>query len=80
MLVLTRKRSETIQIGDNIIVKILQTGRNTVKVGIEAPSNVRVLRSELGDSLHGASLAERLKHRRSQMAEAVAMTPEAVTV
>lgn len=47
MLLLTRKRSEVIQIGDNIVVKVVQTGRRIVKIGIEAPKDVRVLRGEL---------------------------------
>lgn len=47
MLVLTRKRSEKIHIGDNIVIKVIKSGRNSVKIGIEAPDNVRVLRAEL---------------------------------
>lgn len=47
MLVLTRKRAETIQIGENIFVKVIRTGRSAVKIGIEAPANVRVVRGEL---------------------------------
>jgi carbon storage regulator len=47
MLVLTRKQDEMIQIGDNIVIKVIATGRGKVKLGIEAPSNVRVLRGEL---------------------------------
>jgi len=47
MLILTRKRSQTIQIGDDILIKVIRTGRNTVKLGIEAPSDVRLLRGEL---------------------------------
>lgn len=49
MLVLTRKRSEMIQIGDNIVLKVIRTGANSVKIGIDAPADVRVLRSELCD-------------------------------
>jgi len=49
MLILTRKRSETIQIGDTISIKVIKTGRSTVKIGVTAPSNVRVLRGELCD-------------------------------
>lgn len=49
MLVLTRKRSEMIQIGDNIFVKVIRTGKNCVKIGIEAPADVRVLRAELAE-------------------------------
>ncbi len=43
MLVLTRKRLETIKIGNDIVVKVIQTGKGTVKLGIEAPGDVRVL-------------------------------------
>ncbi len=47
MLVLTRKLQEQIRIGDNIVVTILQIRGQSVRVGIEAPKNVRVLRAEL---------------------------------
>lgn len=47
MLVLTRKQSEMIQIGDQIVVKVISTGRGKVKLGIDAPAHVRVLRAEL---------------------------------
>ena len=49
MLVLTRKKSETIHIGDNIVIKVLRTGHGTVKLGIDAPADVRILRAELCD-------------------------------
>lgn len=42
-----RKRFEAIQIGDGIVIKVLHTGRSTVKIGIQAPANVKVLRAEL---------------------------------
>jgi len=47
MLVLTRNRSEMIQIGDSVVIKVIETGNRSVKIGIEAPDNVRVLRAEL---------------------------------
>jgi carbon storage regulator len=47
MLVLTRKRDEAIKIGDEIIIKVIHTGKGTVKLGIEAPAHIRVLRAEL---------------------------------
>src|SRR5688572_12361008 len=47
MLVLTRKANQQIQIGDGIVITILQVKGNTVRVGIEAPREVRVLRGEL---------------------------------
>jgi len=47
MLVLTRKAMETIKIGDNVVIKIICTGGKSVRIGIEAPDNVRILRGEL---------------------------------
>lgn len=47
MLVLTRKLDEAIQIGDDIKVTILRVKGNTVRIGIEAPRDVRVVRDEL---------------------------------
>ena len=47
MLVLTRKPAEIIRIGNDIVIKVIKTGKGTVKIGIEAPANVRVMRGEL---------------------------------
>ena len=47
MLVLTRKTAEIIRIGDDVVIKVIKTGRGTVKIGIEAPDSVRVIRGEL---------------------------------
>lgn len=47
MLVLTRKNQEQIRIGDNITISILKVKGNSVRVGIEAPRDIRVIRGEL---------------------------------
>ncbi len=47
MLVVARKQHEFIQIGDDIIVKVIKTSRGSVKIGIDAPGGLRVLRGEL---------------------------------
>lgn len=47
MLVLTRKPQETIQIGDGITITVLRTKGNSVRLGIEAPKSVSVLRGEI---------------------------------
>jgi len=47
MLVLTRKLDEAIQIGDDIKITVLRVKGNTVRIGIEAPKHVRVIRDEL---------------------------------
>lgn len=51
MLVLTRKLGESIRIGDNIIVKIVDLDGRHVKLGIEAPKNVSVNREEIYDRI-----------------------------
>jgi carbon storage regulator CsrA len=47
MLVLTRKVREQIRIGDNIVITILRVQGQAVRVGIDAPRSVRVVRAEL---------------------------------
>lgn len=47
MLVLTRKRDEIIKIGNDIVIKVIKTGNGSVKIGVEAPAHVRVLRGEV---------------------------------
>jgi carbon storage regulator CsrA len=47
MLVLTRKTTEQIRIGDNIVISVLKLKGNAVRIGIEAPRDIRVLRGEL---------------------------------
>jgi len=47
MLVLSRKESEKIRLGDSIVVTIVRVSGDKVRLGIEAPPNVLVLRDEL---------------------------------
>lgn len=47
MLVLSRNIKQQIYIGDNVVVTILQVKGEMVKIGIEAPKNVRLLRAEI---------------------------------
>lgn len=47
MLVLSRKRDEKITIGDNIIITIVDIRGDKVRLGIDAPDNVRVHREEI---------------------------------
>ncbi len=47
MLVVARKQHEFIQIGEEIVVKVIKTSRGSVKIGIDAPGGMRVLRGEL---------------------------------
>ncbi len=47
MLVLSRKKEEQIQIGPEITITILRIKGRSVQIGIEAPTGVTILRSEL---------------------------------
>lgn len=58
MLVLTRKHQEKIRIGDNITITILKTKGKAVRIGIEAPTDIAVVRGELVANAVTAELAE----------------------
>ena len=47
MLVLSRKCEESIKISDDIVITVLEIRRGAVRLGIEAPRQMRVLRTEL---------------------------------
>jgi len=47
MLVLSRKKNESIMIGDQIEIKIVSVEGDTVRIGIEAPRSVQVHRKEV---------------------------------
>lgn len=51
MLVITRKASDSFAIGDNIKVNILEINGEKVKIGIEAPKNIIIMRSEVLDTM-----------------------------
>lgn len=47
MLVLSRKPNEEIRIGNDIIIKVVQIQGGKVRIGVEAPKHVNVVRKEL---------------------------------
>ena len=47
MLVLTRKAGERIQIGDEVVLEILEVRQGQVRLGIQAPTHVRIYREEI---------------------------------
>lgn len=55
MLILTRKLNEEIKIGSGITVKIISLSDNTVKIGIDAPQNIQIVRTELYDKVKEVS-------------------------
>jgi carbon storage regulator len=55
MLVFTRKRDETIMIGDGIRIEVLRVGRDGVRLGVVAPPDVPVHRKEIYDQIRDAN-------------------------
>ena len=47
MLILSRKPGESLNINEEIEIKIIEINGDKVKIGISAPGNVKILRSEL---------------------------------
>jgi carbon storage regulator len=57
MLILTRKKDESILIGKNIKLKIISIEEGKVKIGIEAPKDVEILRKELLDTVEKENIS-----------------------
>lgn len=49
MLVLSRKCGETITIGDDILVKVVEIRSTRVKLAFDCPADVRIMRAEVAD-------------------------------
>ncbi len=61
MLVLTRKEGEQIRIGDDIIITVVRSGGGRIRLGIEAPPDKVILRSELREQGYPA-ISEKTIH------------------
>ena len=57
MLVLARKLDESIIIGDNIVVKVISIEKGVVKLGIDAPTSISIVRNELLEDVKYANIA-----------------------
>ncbi len=77
MLVLTRKKNEGFVIGDNIKITVVDVSRDRVKIGIDAPADIKIIRAELYDTekfnmqaaigKHSSSLLEDLAASRKNI-------------
>ena len=47
MLVLGRREGQTIKVGDDIVITIIRIGGEAMRIGIEAPEGIKILRGEL---------------------------------
>ncbi|MCF6341032.1 MAG: carbon storage regulator CsrA [Sulfurimonas sp.] len=57
MLVLARKLNESIVLSDDIIIKVVSIDKGVVKLGIDAPKNISIVRSELIEDIKDANIA-----------------------
>ncbi len=65
MLILSRKLDESILIGDSITIKVVAIDKGVVKLGIDAPAHIRVLRSELIRAVEDSNKAASAEHDES---------------
>ena len=72
MLVLTRKVKQSIMIGDEIEVRVLSNDGTKVRIGIQAPSNVPVHRTEIYLAIQGDGRDSADPHERHDLPHAPA--------
>ena len=56
MLILSRKLDESILIGKDIEIKIISIDGSSVKIGIDAPKDVDIIRHELYNAIKGSNI------------------------
>lgn len=69
MLILTRRVEQKIKIGDNIVISILGVDGANVKIGIDAPKEVTILRMELIEQIQSENISS-LANNTTDIAQA----------
>lgn len=57
MLVLARKLDESIVLGDDITIRVISIDKGVVKLGVDAPKNISIMRSELLEDVKDSNIA-----------------------
>ncbi len=57
MLVLTRKIGESLVVGDDVVIRVLDIKADVVRIGVEAPRHVKVHRQEVYEAVRAANQA-----------------------
>lgn len=76
MLVLSRKRDESIFIGDEVVITIVDIRGDKVRLGIEAPKEVSVHRREVKEAIEREAKAAAAREQALQQAAAASALPE----
>ncbi len=61
MLILSRKEGESVSIGEGICIKIVEINKGVIKLGIDAPDDVMILRDELKQAVKQANIKSNSK-------------------
>ncbi len=61
MLILARKSGESLIINNDIVLSVIEIKRDVIKIGIDAPKEVKIYRKEVFDSIQNANLSARVK-------------------
>lgn len=72
MLVLTRKENEKIKIGEEVFVTVLSVEGNNVKIGIDAPREITILRMEVFEQIQKENI-ESAQKELGDIADAAAL-------
>ena len=78
MLVLSRRERERVRLGESIVVTIVRVSGDKVRLGIEAPADVLVLRDELDAEVPPAAILQ--VELDVPSSPAVAATPDLVSI
>lgn len=70
MLILTRKVGESIVIANDIIVKVVEIGKNSIRIGIDAPREISILRQEVFDAIQKENILSSQKTDNIDIAKA----------
>ena len=65
MLILSRKIDEKIKIGNDITITLIDVHGDQVKIGVEAPKNVKVFRQEVFDAIQNENKAAAVENKVS---------------
>lgn len=65
MLILTRKPGEKIRIGDDITIHVVDIGKGNVRIGVDAPKNVAIMRDEVVERIEEENLMAAKRNRNT---------------